>query len=99
MKVETIQESQRLDALNKHRFRDNTVYMMHEQYTEYVIPAAEVLGHIFGTFLEAELEIYVEFDDRKTIPEKWVQLFKALAGPYGKTILKMYQLNKGNGDD
>jgi len=94
MKVETIQSSKELDALNKHRFRDNIVYMLREQYTEYVLPAAEALGHLFGTFLEAELEMHVAFDDMKTIPDKWARLFKALAGPHGKTILKMYQINK-----
>jgi len=102
MKVKTIQESSELDKLNAERFKLNVLEMSRRQYKEYVLPACDRMGHIFGTNLEEDLQIYVQFtegDYDAEVPNRWLRLFKALAGPYGKTVLKMYQLNKGNGDD
>ena len=65
--------------------------------------AANNLGYWPPILLEADLGIHVRITDYQypydefpevRLPENWKNFFKALAGPHGKTILKMYHLTK-----
>ena len=81
----------------KYRFAtDNDTYFL-------LSTAAESLGFGAAIQLEADLGIHVRITDYQhpyddypevKLPENWKNFFKVLAGPYGKTILKMYHLTK-----
>ena len=65
--------------------------------------AAHNLGLETAIELETDFGIHVRITDYQhpyddypevKLPENWKNFFKALAGPYGKTILKMYHLTE-----
>ena len=82
-----------LDQRNKQRFPNINVNLY--DYVEYVCAARDNLKFSFSEQLEEQLGIYLE-PLRKGPPlgPKLRNLFKALAGPHGRTVLKIYQVNK-----
>lgn len=62
-----------------------------------IISAARNLGLTYGLELELRLNVYVILVHvaENKLAQSWKDLFTQLAGPYGKTIYKMYCLRHG----
>jgi len=82
-----------LDRRNKRRFPN--INVCSDDYVKYVCAARDNLKFSFSEQLEEQLGIYLDpLQEGPPMSPKLHNLFKALAGPHGRTVLKMYQINK-----